>query len=83
MIIIIKLTASQEKINSLSYMNNIKLFGQNEKEMETLIKAVRIFSQDIDMELGVEKGVVLIMRNWKRHIRKKKNNETKKDIRMF
>ena len=36
-----KLTKSQEMINHLMYMDNIKLFAKNEKELETL-KAMRI-----------------------------------------
>ena len=31
------------------YMDN-KLFSKNEKEMENLIQAVRIYSQDLGME---------------------------------
>ena len=37
-----KLSRSQEKINHLMYMNDIKLFTKNEKELETLIHALRI-----------------------------------------
>ena len=33
---------------------NIKLFAKNEKELETLIHAVRIYCQDIGMEYGIE-----------------------------
>ena len=29
------------------YMNNIKFFGKNEKEVETLKQTVRIYSEDI------------------------------------
>ena len=50
-----KLSRSQEKINHLMYMDDIKLFAKNEKELETLIHAVRIYSQDIGMEFGIEK----------------------------
>ena len=50
-----KLSRSQEKINHLMYMDDIKLFTKNEKELETLIHAVRIQSQDIGMEFGIEK----------------------------
>ena len=50
-----KLSRSQEKINHLMYMADIKLFAKNEKELETLIRAVRIYSQDIAMEFGIEK----------------------------
>ena len=37
------------------YMDGIKLFAKNEKELETLIHAVRIVSQDRGMEYGKEK----------------------------
>ena len=35
-------------------MDDIKLFGKNEKELEILIHAVRIYSQEIEMEFGIE-----------------------------
>ena len=37
-----KLSKSQEKIKHLMYMDNIKLFANNEKELETLIHTVMI-----------------------------------------
>ena len=37
-----KLHKSQEKINLLMYRDDIKLFAKNEKELKTLIQAVRI-----------------------------------------
>ena len=37
------------------YMDDIKLFAKIEKELETLIHAVRIYNQDIEMEFGIEK----------------------------
>ena len=55
-----KLTKSQEKINHLMYMDDIKLFAKNEKEFETLIQTERIYSQDIGMEFGVGKCAMLI-----------------------
>ena len=36
------------------YMDDIKLSAKNERELETLIHAVRIYSQDIGMESGIE-----------------------------
>ena len=39
-----KLSRSQEKINHLMYMDDIKLFAKREKERETLIHTVRIYS---------------------------------------
>ena len=41
---------------------------KNEKELETLIYAVIIYSQDIGMEFGVEKCAMLVMKSGKRHI---------------
>ena len=38
------------------YMNDIKLFPKKmKKNWKTLIHAVRIYSQDIGMEFGIEK----------------------------
>ena len=51
-----KLSKSQEKINDLMYMNDMKLFAKNEPE--TLIHAVGIYSQDIGMEFGIEKCAI-------------------------
>ena len=50
-----KLRRSQGKINHLMYMDDFKLFAKNENELETQIHAVRIYSQDIGMEFGIEK----------------------------
>ena len=50
------------------YMDNIKLFAKNEKELKTLIHAVRIYSQDIGMEFGKEKSAMLVMKSGKRHL---------------
>ena len=62
------LTKSQEKINHLMYMDGIKLFAKNEKELQTLIQTIRIYSQDIGMEFGIEKCATLIIRG-KRQMR--------------
>ena len=63
-----KLNRLQEKINCLMYMDDIKLFAKNEKELETLIHAVRIYSQDIGMEFGIEKCAMLVMKSGKLHL---------------
>ena len=36
------------------YRDDIKLFDKNEKEIESLIQEVRIYSQDIGMEFSIE-----------------------------
>ena len=49
-------------------MNDIKLFAKNEKELETLIQFVGIYSPDKWMEFGIEKCDMLIMRSGKRQM---------------
>ena len=50
------------------YLDDIKLFVKDEKELETLIHAVRIYSQYIEMEYGIEKCAMLVMKSGKRHL---------------
>ena len=50
------------------YMDDIKLFAKNEKELETLIYTVRISSQDIGIEFGIEKCAMLVIKSGKRHL---------------
>ena len=50
------------------YTDDIKLFVKNEKELETLVHAVRIYSQGIGMEFGIEKCAMLVMKSGKRHL---------------
>ena len=44
---------SQEKIDHLMYMDDIKLLAKNNKDSETQIHAVRIYSLDVGMEFGI------------------------------
>ena len=62
-----KLSWSQEKINHQMYMDDIKLFAKNEKELENLIQT-EIYSQDIGMEFGIEKCAMLVTKSGKRHM---------------
>ena len=50
------------------YMDDIKPFAKNEKELETLIHLVRIYSRDIGMEFGIEKCAMLVMKSGKRYL---------------
>ena len=50
------------------YTDDIKLLTKNEKELETLIYAVRIDSQNTGMEFGMEKYAVLVKKRVKRHL---------------
>ena len=42
------------------------LFAKNEKELETQVQVVKIYSKDIGMEFGIEKYAMLILRSGKR-----------------
>ena len=46
-------------------MNDLKLFGKTEGQLETLINSVRVFSPDINMEFGIEKRGILVMKKGK------------------
>ena len=50
------------------YMDDIKVFAKNERELETLIQTVRIYNQDIGMEFGIEKCAMLIIKSRKLHM---------------
>ena len=63
-----KLTKSQEKINHLMYVVDIKLVTINEKEPESLIQTIRIYSKNIKIEIGLEKCAMLIRRSRKRQL---------------
>ena len=49
-------------------MDDIKLFAKNEKELETIIHTVRIYSWDIGMEFVIEKCAMLVRKSCKRQL---------------
>ena len=53
-------------------MDDIKIFAENQKELETFIQTIIIYSQNIRIELGIEKYVMLDMKK-----KKKKKGKTK------
>ena len=55
-----------EKINHLLYIDDLKLYAKNEKELDSLVQTVRVFSKDIGMDFGIEKCSMLIMKRGKR-----------------
>ena len=52
---------SKEKINHLLFTNDLKLYSQSEKGLDSLVQTVRIFSEDIGMEFGIQKCAMLVM----------------------
>ena len=56
---------NQGVINHLLFMDDLKLYGKTENQLDTLVNTVRIFSSDICMEFGIEKCGMLIMKRGK------------------
>ena len=56
---------SKEKINHLSFMDDLKLCSRNEKGLDSLVQTVCVFSEDIGMEFGKEKCAMLVMEKGK------------------
>ena len=51
------------KLNHLLFMDDLKLFGKNEEQIDSLVNTAHIFSTDIGMEFGLRKcGVVTLKR---------------------
>ena len=46
-------------------MDDLKLYAINEKGVDSLIQTVRMFSEDIGMEFGIETCAVLVMKRGK------------------
>ena len=53
------------KVNHLLFMDDLKLFGKSEREIDSLVKTVQVISKDIGMELGVKKCGVAVMKRGK------------------
>ena len=43
------------RVNHLLYMDDLKLQARSNKEIESLVKTVRIFSDDVHMQFGLDK----------------------------
>ena len=54
------------KIDYFMYRDDIQVFALKEKEQETLIQIIRIYSQDIEKRFGIEKCALLIMKSRKK-----------------
>ena len=56
---------NQPKLNHFLYMDDLKLFGQSERDIKSLVNTVHRFSCDIGMRFGIEKCGVIIMKRGK------------------
>ena len=52
---------SKERIDHLLFMDDLKLYSRSKKGLDSLVQTVRIFSEDLGMEFGIEKCVILVM----------------------
>ena len=46
-------------------MDDLKLYSQSEKGFHSLVQTVRVLSEDIKMEFGIEKCAMLVMQKGK------------------
>ena len=46
-------------------MDDLKLYSQNEKGMDSLVQTIRVCSEDIGIEFGIEKCAMLVMEKGK------------------
>ena len=53
------------KINHLLFMDDLKLYGKTERELNSLIHIVRIFSEDIGMKFGMDKCSFVVLKQEK------------------
>ena len=48
-------TSRNQKLNHLLFMDDLKLHAKSERELDSLIQTVRIFSDDVGMVFGLDK----------------------------
>ena len=60
-----KFLGSKVKINHLLIMDDLKLYSRNEKELNSLVQTISIFSKDMGMEFGIEKCAMFVIEKGK------------------
>ena len=46
-------------------MNDLKLYSKSAKALDSLIQTIRIFSEDIGMQFGIDKCAMLVVKRGK------------------
>ena len=46
----------------LLFMDDLKLYGRNEKEINSLVHTVGVFSTDIGMDFGIKNCAMMVMK---------------------
>lgn len=57
-----KLGPDGKLINHLLFMDDLKLYGRSEGQLDSLVRIVRTYSQDIGMQFGIDKCAVLTVK---------------------
>ena len=57
-----QLSKEEGKTTLLLFMDDLKLYGRNEKEINSLVRNVRVFSRDISMDFGIKKCAMMVMK---------------------
>ena len=57
--------ANDKLVNHLLFMDDLKVYGTSEAMLDSLIQTVRIFSDDIGMEFGLDKCGILVLKRGK------------------
>ena len=58
-------TRQNQKLNYLLFMDDLKQYPKSERELDSLIQTVRIFSGDVDMVFDLGKCAVLVLQTGK------------------
>ena len=58
-------TKDKNSINHLLYMDDLKLYGKSQNDITSLINTVRIYSNDIGMEFGLDKCATISLKRGK------------------
>ena len=58
-------SSNKENINHLLFINDLKLYAKTEKDLDSLVQTVRIFSDDIGIEFGIDKYAILVLKRGK------------------
>ena len=58
-------TSRNQKLNHLLFMDDLKLYGKSERELESPIQTVRIFSADVGIVFCLDKCAVLVLKRGK------------------
>ena len=53
-------------INHLLFMDDLKLYARDKEDLDKLLNVVKVFSDDIGMEFGLDKCAMLVMEAGKR-----------------